>query len=75
MHNDAPNNPQHVFINPFVPNALFLYPLKISGCFQGVEKGCYGNEWVNTKHEHYSQVLKLPSEREQEKKERRFKYL
>ena len=27
-------------INPFVPNALFFYPL-------GVEKGCIGNEWVN----------------------------
>ena len=27
--------------NPFVPNALFLYP------FQRVEKGCIGNEFVN----------------------------
>ena len=33
-------------LNPFVPNAPFLYPLKISEirkvfwCFQGVEKGC-----------------------------------
>ena len=41
-------------INPFVPNALFFYPLKTSenrrvfGCFQGVEKGCLGNEWVNS---------------------------
>ena len=34
-----------VYFNPFVPNAPFLYPLKI--CFQGVEKGCIGNEWVN----------------------------
>ena len=39
-------------INPFVPNAPFLYPLKTSEnckvfwCFQGVEKGCIGNEWV-----------------------------
>ena len=39
-------------INPFVPNALFLYPLKISEnckvfwCFQGVEIGCIGNKWV-----------------------------
>ena len=32
-------------INPFVPNALFLYPLKTS--FQRVEKGCIGNKWVN----------------------------
>ena len=40
------------FFNPFVPNALFLYPLKTSKsrkffwCFQGVEKGCIANEWV-----------------------------
>ena len=40
-------------VNPFFPNALFLYPLKISEnltvfwCFQGVEKVCIGNEWVN----------------------------
>ena len=38
-------------INPFVPNAPFLYILKTSEnrffwCFQGVEKGCIGNEWV-----------------------------
>ena len=39
-------------INPFVPNALFLYPLKTSEnrqvfwCFQGLEKGCIGNDWV-----------------------------
>ena len=38
--------------NLFVPNAPFLYPLKMSenrkvfGCFQGVEKGCIGNECV-----------------------------
>ena len=31
--------------NPFVPNALFLYPLKT--CSQGVDKVCIGNEWVN----------------------------
>ena len=42
-----------VFINPFFPNAPFLYPLKTSKnltvfwYFQGVEKGCIGNEWVN----------------------------
>ena len=34
-------------INPFVPNAPFLYRLKTSEnrkvfCFQGVEKGCIG---------------------------------
>ena len=38
--------------NPFVPNAPFFYPLKTSEnskvfwCFQRVEKGCTGNEWV-----------------------------
>ena len=41
------------FLNAFVPNAPFLYPLKTSEnrtvfwYFQGVEKGCIGNEWVN----------------------------
>ena len=40
-----------LFINPFVPNAPFLYYVKTSEnltvfCFQGVEKGCIGNEWV-----------------------------
>ena len=40
--------------NPFVSNAPFLYPLKTSEnrkvfrCLQEVEKGCIGNEWVNT---------------------------
>ena len=40
------------YIKPFVPNATFLYPLKTSEsltvfwCFQWVEKGCIGNEWV-----------------------------
>ena len=39
-------------LNPFVPNAPFLYPLKTSEnltvflCFQGLEKGCIGNKWV-----------------------------
>ena len=38
-------------LNPFFPNAPFLYPLKKSEnrkffCFQGVEKGCIGNECV-----------------------------
>ena len=41
-------------INPFVPNATFLYPLKILEnlttfwCFQGVAKSCIGNKWVNS---------------------------
>ena len=39
-------------LDPFVPNAPFLYPLKTSEnrkvfwCFQGVEKVCIGNKWV-----------------------------
>ena len=39
-------------INPFVPNAPFLYPLKTSEkfrvflCFQEVENGCIGNKRV-----------------------------
>ena len=39
-------------INPFISNATFLYPMKTSEnltvfwCFQGVEKGCIGNEWI-----------------------------
>ena len=32
-------------VNPFVPNAPFLYSL-VFWCFQVVEKGCIGNEWV-----------------------------
>ena len=42
-----------VTFNPFVPNAYFLYSLKTSENltvfwgFQGVEKGCIGNELVN----------------------------
>ena len=42
-----------LYLNPFVPNVPFLYPLKTSNnftvfwCFQGVEKGCNGNKWVN----------------------------
>ena len=40
-------------VNPLVPNAPFLYPLKTSEnrnvfrCFQKVEKECMGNKWVN----------------------------
>ena len=33
-------------INPFIPNAPFLYPLKT--CLQRVENGRIRNEWVNT---------------------------
>ena len=40
-------------VNPFVPNAPFLYTLETSEnltvfwCFQGEEKGCFGSEWIN----------------------------
>ena len=40
-------------LNWFFPNAPFLYHLKTSEilkvflCFQGIEKECIGNEWVN----------------------------
>ena len=41
-----------VIVNPFVPNAPFLYPLKtsenLSENLQGEEKGCVGNKWVNS---------------------------
>ena len=40
-------------VNPFAPNAPFLYPLKTSENhkgFQGLEKGYIGNEWVNCKY-------------------------
>ena len=39
----------------FLTKTPFLYPLKTSEdltvfcCFQGLEKGCIGNEWVNLK--------------------------
>ena len=42
-----------ILLNPFVPNAPFLYPLRFSDVFRGgggVEKGCIGNEWVNPFH-------------------------
>ena len=37
------------FVNPYAPNAPFLYLLKTSEnlTVQKVEKGCIGNEWVN----------------------------
>ena len=57
------SNKYYNWVNPFVPNPPFLYPLKTSEnrkvfwCFQGVEKGCIGNEWVkqaivSKAHEH-----------------------
>ena len=50
-------------LNPFVPNAPFLYPVKtsenltVSWCFQGVEKECVGNEWVNIRNRCLLNVL------------------
>ena len=40
-----------LLVNPLVPNAPFVYPLKTSEnlkafCFQGVHKACIGNKWV-----------------------------
>ena len=56
------NTINQFFINLFVPNALFLYPLKtpenltVFLCFHGVEKGYIGNEWVKCDdNEQYSQ--------------------
>ena len=54
--------PAHFSISPFVPKVPFLYPLKTSEntmvflCFQGVEKGCIGNEWVNVVHVHHVMI-------------------
>ena len=42
-----------LLINPFVPNAPFVYPLKTSenftvfSCFHGVEKEYIGSKWVD----------------------------
>ena len=44
---------KYISFNPFFPNAPFLYPMKTSEnrnvflCFQGVDKGCIRNGWVN----------------------------
>ena len=53
-------------VNPFVPNAPFLYPLKTSEnrkvfwCFQGVDKGCIGNKRVNeTTNNDLNEILRL----------------
>ena len=48
------DSPRRNVFDPFVPKGPFLYPLKISEdlmvfwCFQGVEKRCTGNKWVNS---------------------------
>ena len=41
---------QQVHVNPFLPNAPFLCPLKtasFSNIFRGVEKGCIKSKWIN----------------------------
>ena len=35
------------YLNPFIPNVPFLYPLKTSENRKGVENGCIRNKWVN----------------------------
>ena len=52
-------------INPFVPNTPFLYArttsenLAVFWCFQGVEKGCIGNEWFKQKN-YVAEVIQNP---------------
>ena len=53
---------QSFCINPYVPNAPFLYPLKTENrkvfwCFQGVEKECIGNKWVKSHSEEVHKTL------------------
>ena len=58
---------ENLKINPFVPNAPFLYLLKTSEkckvfwCFQGLEKGCIGDEWVNNNHRLVIENLSISS--------------
>ena len=52
-------------LNPFVPNAPFLYPLetenrKVFRSFKGVEKGCIGNKWVNFAFELWVFTFSIP---------------
>ena len=56
LHGDQEIKQKKVnYVNPFVPNAPFLYPQKtlenhtVFPYFQVVEKGCIGNEWVKEK--------------------------
>ena len=49
-HNPIDNS--ILYHNPLVPRAPFLYTLKKLEnrkvfCFQGLEKGCIGNGWIN----------------------------
>ena len=47
----------HLFLNPFIPNVPFFYPLKTY--FQEVKKECIGNEWVNILREIQKYFKKL----------------
>ena len=65
--NASNNHCSSVFI-PLITNAPFLYLLdtkenhKVFWCFQGVEKGCIGNKWVNPDCEHsFISALPKPS--------------
>ena len=55
-----------ILFNPFFPNATFFYPLKTSEnrkvfqCFQGVEKGCIGKEWIKNKISTIHRLFRLP---------------
>ena len=52
-------------INQFKPNAPFLYPLKTSAsytvflCFQKVEKGCIGKEWIKLLKSEFKTSMRL----------------
>ena len=54
-------------INPFVPNAPFLYPLKTSEnltvfwCFQGVGKRCIGSKWIKFTNNEYMKIFSICS--------------
>ena len=39
---------ENIPVNPFVPSAPFLYPMKTSENRKGVEKGYIGDEWVKS---------------------------
>ena len=46
-----------VMLNPFAPNAPFLYSMKTSeNRFHGLEKGCIGSEWVKLFSQSFSLV-------------------
>ena len=47
------------WVNSFVTNTPFLCP-----CFQGIEKGCIGNKWVNVDVD-INPLLRVSSEKKQ----------